>query len=27
MEGIWSKPPSLRGCFAKLGLEPPAKPT
>src|SRR5471032_692707 len=25
MAGMWSKPPSLRRCFTKLGLEPPAK--
>jgi DNA ligase D-like protein (predicted polymerase) len=27
MEGMWSKPPSLRPCFATLGLEAPTKPS
>jgi len=25
MAGMWSRPPSLRRCFALLGLEPPAR--
>jgi bifunctional non-homologous end joining protein LigD len=26
MRGMWSRPPSLRSRFAKLGLEPPSDP-
>jgi DNA ligase D len=26
MDGMWAKPPSLRACFSRLGLEPPAQP-